>query len=121
MADDLARALAFLTTDRWTPHFHDGGVRPTPSKTAVRPTQDCVVLLSGELDSLIGAIDLAARGVPPFAVSQIVRGDAEKQMDFATLIRGGLGHISAFSPCQKRRGVWLDALIAVMSGVRSGA
>jgi 7-cyano-7-deazaguanine synthase in queuosine biosynthesis len=90
---DLARALAFLTTDRWMLRFHDGGMRPPPPKVPTRPLEDCVVLLSGGLDSLIGAIDLVAKGKRPFAVSQIVRGDAEKQVDFAGLIGGGLGHV----------------------------
>jgi 7-cyano-7-deazaguanine synthase in queuosine biosynthesis len=51
------------------------------------------VLLSGGLDSLIGAIDLAASGVRPLAISKIVRGDAEKQVDFASSIGSGLRHI----------------------------
>ena len=93
VAEDLARALAFLTTDRWMLRFHEGGMRPAPPKVATRPLEDCVVLLSGGLDSLIGAIDLAAKGKRPFAVSQIVRGDAEKQVNFAGLIGGGLGHV----------------------------
>jgi 7-cyano-7-deazaguanine synthase in queuosine biosynthesis len=92
VAEGLVRALAFLTTDRWVLRFHDGGVRPAPPKAPAKPAEDCVVLLSGGLDSLIGAIDLA-KSKRPFAVSQIVRGDAEKQVDFAARIGGGLGHI----------------------------
>ena len=69
----LAEALRFLTTDRWTLHFHGGGTYPdTPNP--FRPSEDCVVLLSGGLDSLVGAIDLVAAGRRPLAVSQIVRG-----------------------------------------------
>jgi len=49
--------------------------------------------LSGGLDSLVGAIDLAASGKKPFAVSQIVRGDAQKQGEFAQRIGGGLRHL----------------------------
>ncbi|MFN8681379.1 Qat anti-phage system QueC-like protein QatC [Paracoccus sp. P2] len=89
----LAEALAFLTTDRWTLRFHEGGMLPTPPREPVRPPESCVVLLSGGLDSLIGAIDLTATGHKPFAISQTVRGDADKQVDFATKIGGGLGHL----------------------------
>ncbi len=92
-AESLAKALAFLTTDRWTLRFHDGGVQPALPKDPVRPKEDCVVLLSGGLDSLVGAIDLAAAGNRSFAISQTVRGDADKQVDFAARIGGGLGHL----------------------------
>jgi len=93
-ASALAQALAFLTTDRWTIRFHGGGFKPNVSTTAPKlMMEDSVVLLSGGLDSLVGAIDLAAAGRKPLAVSQIVRGDAEKQADFAGLIGGGLAHL----------------------------
>lgn len=89
----FAEALAFLTTDRWTLRFHEGGMLPTPPREPVRPPENCVVLLSGGLDSLIGAIDLAAAAHKPFAISQTVRGDADKQVDFAAKIGSGLGHL----------------------------
>lgn len=89
----LAQALGFLTTDRWTLRFHECGLLPAPPREPIRPAEDCVVLLSGGLDSLVGAIDLAAAGYKPFAVSQTVRGDADKQVDFAAKIGGGLGHL----------------------------
>jgi len=54
--------------------------------------EDCVVLLSGGLDSYIGAIDLAATGKKPLAVSQMVRGDGKNQVAFAAEIGGGLRH-----------------------------
>lgn len=93
LADDLAQAVGFLTTDRWRFRFHGGGMLPAPPKPATRPDADCVVLLSGGLDSLVGAIDLAACGRRPLAVSQTVRGDAAKQIDFAAQIAGGLSHL----------------------------
>lgn len=46
---------------------------------------DCLCLLSGGVDSLVGAIDLAEEGRKPLFVSQIVRGDAEHQREFAHL------------------------------------
>ncbi|WP_454719117.1 Qat anti-phage system QueC-like protein QatC [Caulobacter segnis] len=92
-AEPLAGTLGFLTTDRWRLRFLPGGMRYTPPSGAKRPASDSVMLLSGGLDSLVGGIDLAAAGRRPFAVSQTVRGDAEKQVDFAAIIGGGLRHI----------------------------
>jgi hypothetical protein len=85
-------ALAFLTTDRWRVRFLEGGDHlEQPSRPAL-PAEDCVVLLSGGLDSLIGAIDLVKAGKKPLAVSQLVRGDAEKQALFAQKL-GQLKHL----------------------------
>ena len=92
-AETLARALAFLTTDRWTLRFHEGGMQPERPKNPVRPTEDCVVLLSGGLDSFVGAIDLVAARHKPFAISQTMRGDADKQAEFAARIGRGLRHL----------------------------
>ncbi|WP_244510583.1 Qat anti-phage system QueC-like protein QatC [Microvirga guangxiensis] len=92
-ATAITEALAFLTTDRWQLRFHDGGMLPAPPRDPAFPEDDCVVLLSGGLDSLVGAVDLVAAGRRPLAVSQIVRGDAEKQVDFASSIGGGLTHL----------------------------
>ena len=89
----IEKALAFLTTDIWRVRFHHGGMLPAAPKKVVRPDQDCVALVSGGLDSLVGAIDLVAEGRHPFAVSQVVRGDAEKQESFARIIGGGLRHL----------------------------
>ena len=85
--------LAFLTTDRWRIRFVGGGISPVPDGEVVRPDEDCIVLLSGGLDSFIGAIDLVASGKRPFAVSQTVRGDADNQRVFAQTIGGGLKHL----------------------------
>ena len=91
--DSLQSLLRYLTTDRWQLRFIGGGFQPAPERDVVRPEEDCIVLLSGGLDSFIGAIDLVADGHRPFAVSQSVRGDDEKQDDFASLIGGGLSHL----------------------------
>lgn len=99
----LEGALRFLTTDRWTLTFHAGGFGPPAQLQALHPSEDSVVLLSGGLDSLIGAIDLVEQGVKPYAVSQIVRGDGEKQDRFAKslgLNRIGLNHVTK-SPGQQ--------------------
>jgi 7-cyano-7-deazaguanine synthase in queuosine biosynthesis len=89
----LTTLLNFLSTDRWTLRFHAGGTVPAPPRAPIRPAEDCVVLLSGGLDSLVGAINLCAGGAKPFAVSQIVRGDAEKQDAFPSRLNGGIAHI----------------------------
>jgi len=93
-ASAIESALKFLSTDRWRLSFVDGGVQPTPPRDPVRPDEDCVVLLSGGLDSLIGAIDLATSGKKPLAVSHVVRGDGENQQSFAAAIGGGLRHLA---------------------------
>ncbi|MBN3471282.1 hypothetical protein G0D98_22920 [Pseudomonas savastanoi pv. phaseolicola] len=108
----LASALAFLTTDRWTLSFHPGGFAPPRQMQALHPKEDSVVLLSGGLDSLIGAIDLVNEGLRPYAVSQIVRGDGAKQAQFADglgLTRIGLNHVakspSSQEPSQRARSI----------------
>lgn len=105
-ATALSEALGFLTTDRWMLRFQESGLLPAPPRNPVYPAEDCVALLSGGLDSLIGAIDLVAAGRKPFVVSQTVRGDADKQVDFASRIGGGLNHLqlnhNAHSPGSRR-------------------
>lgn len=87
------RLLGFLTTDKWQVRFIAGGISPKPPQNAELPTEDCVALLSGGLDSFIGNLDLAATGRKAYAVSQTVRGDAENQRLFADTIGGGLRHL----------------------------
>jgi len=89
----IEKQLRFLTTDIWNFNFVAGGHVFQPPKEIVHPEDDGVILLSGGLDSLIGAIDLAAGGKKLHAVSQIVRGDGEKQSRFASEIGGGMNHI----------------------------
>jgi hypothetical protein len=91
--DSLESLLGYLTTDRWRLRFIGGGFQPEQEREIVRPKEDCIVLLSGGLDSLIGTIDLVANGNHPLAASQSVRGDDEKQDEFASLIGGGLTHL----------------------------
>ena len=86
----LEMLLAFLTTDRWALHFIEGETKPAQPDKAVQPNEDCVLLLSGGLDSFIGAIDLVSKGHKPLAVSQTVRGDAENQILFASKIGVGM-------------------------------
>ena len=92
-ADALATALRFLTTDVWSISFRNGGILPSAPKKPRYPTHDAVALLSGGLDSLIGAIDLTTAGKSLLAVSQTVRGDAAKQNRFAQRISGEIEHL----------------------------
>ncbi len=85
--------LKFLTTDVWELEFTGYGFYPKPPKVPQLPDGDCVTLLSGGLDSFVGAIDLVADGKKPFAVSQVAAGDKQSQADFAAKIGGGLDHL----------------------------
>jgi 7-cyano-7-deazaguanine synthase in queuosine biosynthesis len=117
----LSEALGFLTTDRWTLRFQEGGMLPAPPRNPVYPVEDCVALLSGGLDSLVGVIDLAAAGRKPFVVSQTVRGDADKQVEFANRIGGGLNHLqlnhNAHSPNIQESSQRARSLVFIAFGV----
>jgi 7-cyano-7-deazaguanine synthase in queuosine biosynthesis len=74
----LARMLNFLTGDRWNLFFR---ARPKKFALAVAPPDEfefsnysCVSLLSGGLDSFIGALDLLAEGERPLFVSHYWHG-----------------------------------------------
>jgi 7-cyano-7-deazaguanine synthase in queuosine biosynthesis len=118
----LKSALCFLTTDIWELTFLEGGVYPTPPKIPSMPNEDCVSLLSGGLDSLIGALDLTARdGKRPYLVSQVSQGDKEKQAYFASKIAGGLSHLQlnhvARLPTQNERSQRARSIIFLAYGV----
>lgn len=87
----IAKSLSFLTTDRWRLQFVPGGFQPVLPASPKMNSDDSVMLLSGGLDSLVGAIDLISQGKRPMAVSQVVRGDHKKQREFVR--RLGLNHL----------------------------
>lgn len=89
----LQRLLQFLTTDRWEITFAPGAKYPKQSKKQIHPQHDSIVLFSGGLDSFTGALDLVEQGYNPFAVSQSVRGDAEKQRSLSGIVGGNIGHL----------------------------
>lgn len=91
--DLIERQLKFLTTDIWQLEFTGLGLLPKPPKIPVVPEENCVALLSGGLDSFVGAIDLAALGNTPYLVSQVSPGDKQSQVYFASKIGGGLNHL----------------------------
>ena len=83
--------LKVLTGDYWTLHFVEGGVAPPDGKP--QPIgRDCVSLLSGGLDSLIGGIDLLAQGRQQMFVSQLAHEDSQRQRNYASMLGGGETH-----------------------------
>jgi hypothetical protein len=89
----IQEALRFVTGDIWRVEFVDGGFLPTPPKPAKLRPEDIVSLLSGGMDSLIGAIDLVAAGRRPLLVSQIAKGDKKDQLRFAKAIAPSSLHV----------------------------
>jgi hypothetical protein len=81
--ETLAAALRFLTTDCWILTFIPNGLLPVPPREPAERPEDIVCLLSGGLDSLIGALDLRGSGSRPLLVSQISQGDKQSQKFFA--------------------------------------
>ena len=86
--EQLEALLKVLTGDYWKLHFVAGGAAP-PDGRPVATAHDCVSLLSGGLDSLIGGIDLVA-GRRPMFVSQLAHGDSQRQRNYAAQL-GGVG------------------------------
>lgn len=90
----LEATLDYLTTDRWTLSFHPRSALVSPQQSIARDA-DTVSLLSGGLDSLIGAIDLSVSDRVPLFVSHTEPGDAAKQRAFAQAISPGAPQIQA--------------------------
>lgn len=88
----IAEMLRFLTGDFWHLTFVRNGVPPPRSTAPTRFDADCVSLLSGGMDSLIGAIDLTAQGLRPLFVSQSVRGNLDDQHHLAAQVGGTSRH-----------------------------
>ena len=84
---NIEKMLRHLTGDFWALTFMpvNSSLINQRHKPILREN-DCVCLLSGGVDSLVGAIDLVAEGFNPLFVSQIMRGDAEHQKRFATAL-----------------------------------
>jgi hypothetical protein len=80
---ELESAFRFLTGDFWTINPLPGGEAPPQSIVPLTHDADCVSLLSGGVDSLVGAIDLTTEGRRPIFVSQVAKGDAETQSRYA--------------------------------------
>lgn len=87
----LEKMLKVLTGDYWCLTFVDGGT-PPPNGRQRSIDRDCVSLLSGGLDSLIGGIDLTERGRRPIFVSQLAHEDSQRQRNYAALLGGAATH-----------------------------
>lgn len=79
----LEKTLRFLTGDFWRITLTDGGDRPPCPKKVKDVDVDCVSLLSGGVDSLIGGIDLCRSGRKPLLISKLVKGDKNFQVEAA--------------------------------------
>lgn len=84
--DALQSALRFLTGDFWTLNILPGGDAPPMTTAPTTRDADCISLLSGGVDSLIGAIDLHALGRRPIYVSQTAKGDKHTQQEYAAAL-----------------------------------
>lgn len=79
----LEAMLKFLTGDYWLLEFIvDSMPLPCARKRQVY-NADCVALLSGGMDSLVGVIDLVSERHAPLLVSHVVRGNGAIQRAFA--------------------------------------
>lgn len=82
----LTQALRFLSGDIWELNFIGDGAAPTTSDPMRLRNEDMICLLSGGMDSLIGAIDVVEEGRNPLFVSQMAKGDTADQKMFAQTI-----------------------------------
>jgi len=91
----LERTFRFLTGDFWKLRFIPGGLPPPrPNGNQIRSyDSDCVSLLSGGVDSLVGAIDLSCMGKNPLFISKIVPGDKDIQHQIAARLNASERHL----------------------------
>lgn len=95
------RMLRFLTGDIWHVDFQAGGIDPSkrPRRRNVEKFlekynhSDCIALLSGGVDSLVGCIDLVEGGRNPVFVSSKVTANCEQQRIFASQISSNAVHM----------------------------
>lgn len=87
----IESALRFLTGDFWTLNLLPGGEPPPQTTAPVTYDADCVSLLSGGIDSLVGAIDLTAQDRKPLFVSQMAE-KPETQHRYARTLGGETRH-----------------------------
>lgn len=83
--------LRILTGDFWSVSFLPDGPRAPQAQRRICD-RDCVALLSGGLDSLIGAIDAIANQRRPIFVSQLAYEDSERQRTYAAALGGAAWH-----------------------------
>lgn len=88
----IEKMLKVLTGDYWRLVFTEGGV-PAPKGKHTVSECDCVSLLSGGLDSLIGGIDLVSQKRKPLFVSQLAYEDSKRQRSYASKLGGSTSHL----------------------------
>lgn len=125
----IEQLLRFLTGDFWSLHFEDDGVPPPSPSRMGQYDVDCVSLLSGGMDSLIGSIDLVSEGRRPLFLSHTVRDNKEEQIYFARCLRGASpqfmwnravkspGCISETEPSTRSRSIAFFAFAALATAV----
>jgi len=91
--DRIEQTLRFLSGDFWTLTFETSTLDVPVSKKPLSRNADCVCLLSGGADSLVGAIDLTEKGKAPLFVSHIARGSGEAQRIFAASLGASDRHL----------------------------
>ena len=94
-APNLCDALRFLTGDEWEIRTRDrAGDTPVPRRCENEDRPRTVSLLSGGVDSLVGAIDLLDKGIPVAFVSHHGGGLTPKfQNDTYTALRAQYGDV----------------------------
>ena len=97
----LEEMLRFLSGDFWVLNINALPESLVPQKKYDLRQQDCICLLSGGMDSLVGAIDLHEEGRNPLFVSQTVRGDAEHQREYA--MQFGINNLCQWSNNIKKK------------------
>lgn len=98
----LEEMLRFLSGDFWVLNINALPESLVPQKKYDLRQQDCICLLSGGMDSLVGAIDLHEEGRNPLFVSQTVRGNAEHQREYA--MQFGINNLCQWSNNIKKKG-----------------
>lgn len=92
--ESLEKMLRFLSGDFWELTFIPSGEPLIEMKYAhEQKAKSCVCLLSGGIDSLVGAVDLVSENTNPLFASQISRGDSEVQQHFANALSGASNHM----------------------------
>jgi len=89
----LESCLRTLTGDFWSISLTSGGEPPPRPRKPRALEGDCVSLLSGGVDSLVGAIDLCRSGRKPVLVSKLVSGDRVFQTEVAERLDSADRHI----------------------------
>ena len=117
-------ALQVVSGDIWSVSFIDGGFLPAPPHPKKVLKENLISLLSGGMDSLIGALDLVASGQTPLLVSQIAKGDKIDQRRFAKIVAPNNLHIqfnhNASPPVQSERSQRARSLAFFGLGVLAG-